>query len=452
MEKAGIYAKEMYQNNASLDYYERSIKILLKLKKRSDYNQLLIKFKINIIELHLLLGETDLAQKEIEMINECEINLPEEKDRFYFFQAQMLSIRENFVDLKAFCMSVTEKISSKYYNKYIRIYYLDTLRFLNDQKNFEKLSQEFLSELREEKDTFFESRLANIIGFYHLNRAEYDKAMEFYQLNYKVLLIDNNKTLVQPALLNIGNVYSRLGEKQMAMKFYQKSLKIANEIGSKHTSSILLGNIAGIYSVEGKYELALEYYKKALRISHSVGNRVQEGIILYNIGEAYYRQGFHEIALNYLEDSKNICNKISDIIGVTYANDQIGDIYFTIENYHDAKLIYTENLEIQQKLKDTEGIAHTYGNLGNLAKVEKNYTQAEEYYFLQQNMLNEIGDKQGEGNAFFNWAMIEVEKEKFDIAEEKLNKALNLYKACSFKIGIDLCLQQLEKIRNVNLE
>ncbi|MCD4817705.1 MAG: tetratricopeptide repeat protein [Candidatus Cloacimonetes bacterium] len=447
MEKAGLYAKDMYQINASINYYRNSLIILQKLKNLDNHHQLEIKFRINIVELYLLLGDTDNAQAEIEKINEDAINITEETDRFYFFKAQILSIRENYVELKDFCLSVANKISTKYYKNYLKVYYLDTLRYLNNQADFEKDSASFLLELQDEKDTFFESRLSNIIGFYHLNRAEYDKAMEFFQSNYEVIKKLNNRVLIQGALLNIGIVHARLGDKRKAMEYYKKSLKIAVEIGSKHASSILLTNIAAIYSVEGKYESALENYNKALRISHSVGNRVQEGIIIYNIGEVYYRQKFYSKALNYLEDSKNICQEVSDIIGVTYANDQMGDIYFDLKNYQDAKLIYKKNLKIQQKLKDKEGIAHTYGNLGNLAKVEKNYSQAEEYYFMQQNMLNEIGDIHGEGNAFFNWAMNEIEQGNFDKAKEKLEKALSLFNACSYKAGIDLCHQQLDKIK-----
>ncbi|MBC8386199.1 MAG: tetratricopeptide repeat protein, partial [Candidatus Cloacimonetes bacterium] len=124
-----------------------------------------------------------------------------------------------------------------------------------------------------------------------------------------------------------------------------------------------------------------------------------------------------------------------------------GDNLFCLEKFEEAKKIYLENLVLQKELNDIEGIAHTYGNLGNIAKSENDYDEAEIFYKRQQEALAQIGDKEGEGKAYFNWAMIEIEKDKPKDAIPKLEKALELFEACSFQMGIDLAKGQLEEIR-----
>ena len=182
-------------------------------------------------------------------------------------------------------------------------------------------------------------------------------------------------------------------------------------------------------------------------LARTIGNKTQEGLILYNLGDAYYRLEKFTQALDYLYCSKNMCEKIQDLVGITFANDIIGDILFRMNKFKKAKEMYTNNLKLQKKLNDIEGIAHTYGNLGNCAKAAKQFNEAEKYFVEQQKTLAEVGDKEGEGKAFFNWAMLEIERKNPAEAKQKLRKALALFEACSFQIGINLAKEQMELLK-----
>jgi len=444
-EKAGDYAKDLYQNQAALEYYDNLLENL-ELQQKTIHNTIL-KTKLNKIELYLQQSETKTAEQELIKLKTESFFDPELKDRFHYLSAKLYTITENYIMLKKYIRSCITDIKTKLYKNHLEIFYLDTLRFLNEVDEFEKKSKSLLKNFRNQNEHFFEGRTANIMGVYHLQKANYKKALEFFQLNHKIVKKLKNKMLIRAALHNIGIVHSRLGDKQKAMKFYLDSLKVAEEIGSKSACSKLLSNIANIYTAEGKSEKAIEYYNKSLDIARTIGNKMSEGLNLFNIGLAYHYLDKYTKSIQFLVKSKNICEKISDKIGITYANDTYGDNLFCLEKFDEAKEIYLENLELQKELNDPEGIAHTYGNLGNIAKSKNNYDEAENYYKLQQRTLAEIGDKEGEGKAYFNWAMIEIEKERPKDAIPKLEKALELFEACSFKMGADLAKEQLEKIK-----
>jgi predicted ATPase/class 3 adenylate cyclase len=446
LEKAGDYAKELYELSASLDFYSQLINVLQKMPLNTEYQHLLMRAKINRIEVMLFQGETNTAEIELSGILPEMIETEYERDKFYFLNAQILTLREQHLLMREFYENHIQEIKTDYFRNYLTIFYLDSLRFMNEQTAFLRHADSFMKKIKELQDSFFESRLYNLYGMYHLQRAEYPQAMEFFEKNYAIVKEKNNKILMRSALNNMGIVHSRLGHRNKAIEYYKRSLKIAEEIGKKDASCKALSNIATILSVQGKAGEAKTYFEKALKIAKSIGNKMQQGIILYGIAEVLTRNSENKKAIHYVTESKKICGDISDLVGITYANDMLGDIFFLLGNYETALELYEENIKLQEQLNDKEGIAHTLGNLGNLAKAAKNYDKAIEYYSQQQTMSQNIGDKQGEGNAFFNWAMVEYETNHLEKAMDKLRKSLDLFEQCSVKMGIDLCREQLQEI------
>ncbi len=445
LEKAGDHEKNLYHNLVAIEYYERLISIINSQKDKNDK----LKFKIilNKIELLLLIGDTEPAKVELEKLNPESIKEIEQRDRYFYLSARRFVVMENFVELRKYIQQIIKELKTNYYKYFIEIYLLEALRYLNKAEEFENRAYKLLDVLKSKNELFFEGRLSNTMGIFYLNKANYDKAKKYFLRNYEIVKKENKKTLIYAALHNIGIVYSRLGDRKKAMEFYQKALKIAEEIGSKYSASKLLSDIAIIHASEGNVEKAIYHYEKGLDLARTIGNKTQEGLILYNLGDAYYRLEKFTQALDYLYRSKNMCEKIQDLVGITFANDIIGDILFSMNKLKKAKEIYINNLKLQKELNDIEGIAHTYGNLGNCAKAAKDFDEAEKYYTEQQKILVKVGDKEGEGKAFFNWAMLEIERKNPADAKQKLKKALALFEACSFQIGINLAKEQIELLK-----
>jgi len=397
---------------------------------------------LNIAELYLIKSEIKETNIILDKLENEGISQPKRKDRFYYLKARIYIVQDNFKELKAYVLSILKKITSDDYKYRLKLFYLDSLRYLNE--SFEEEAMILLDELKAQKQKQFEGKLLNIMGVYHLHKSKYMNALKYFKMNYHIVDEENDKTSIQIALHNIGIVYSRLGDKEEAKIFYEKALKIAREIGNNSSISKITSDLASILVSEGNFDMAIQSYKEGLEIARTVGNKMQVGLILYNLGNVYHYMDEYETSIDYLMKSKAICEKISDTVGITYANDTYGDNLFRMEKIDEAKKVYLENLEIQKEINDPEGISHTYGNLGNIAKVQQNYDEAEEFYSKQQEILAEVGDKEGEGKAYFNWAMIEIEREKPLDAIPRLKKAIKLFEECSFKIGLDLAKEQLK--------
>lgn len=93
------------------------------------------------------------------------------------------------------------------------------------------------------------------------------------------------------AYLNMGSIYSRMGDKQRAKQFYEKCSQLDNfglkDIKNHETTRIsALYNLGRIYMDEKNYFSALEIYKKAL---FQMPSYYKAHSLFNMIGEAYFR-------------------------------------------------------------------------------------------------------------------------------------------------------------------
>lgn len=442
--KAAEKAREMYENQAALDYYTKLHHILENSAAKNE--NILLDILLQKIDLFILLGNTREAETKLSGIDLTRIDQKEIIDKFYYLQAKLYATIQNYLELEKYVISSLGKVKTKVYKFHLEIFYIHALWFLNKYRELEDRAKFLFEVFRKENEKLFEAKLANSMANYYLRKSQYENAMKFFRRHYKIVAEQKDKILIQIALRQIGVVYFRQGHRQKARKFYEESLKLAENIGNKNECSKLNSDIASVLATDGEVKEAIFFYKKGLELARSVANKVQEGLILYNIGESYFRLEDHQTSMEYLEASKKICRQISDNVGITYANDLHGDILMSLKRFEEAKTIYQENLILQQETDDQEGIAHTLGNLGRVAEKEKDLTGAEKLYKKQQQTLAVIGDKEGEGKALFNWGMMEKDRNNLERAKEKLEKALKLFTECSYKSGEKLAKLQLEMI------
>ncbi len=437
LELAGNRAKESYYNDSAVEFYD---KLLIYLKdKKNDH----LKINLKRLEILLLIGKSRQVKKELSNIDIAKFSEQDLKDKFHYLFVKYFVQTDQFEKLSKYVDENIKNVKSKFYANTILISYLDALRYLNKQDEFEKLADELTYKITDNFE--LKAKLFNTIGFYHSRKSEYEKALDSYQKSFENASIAKNNSMKQKALHGMGIAKFRLGERKLAKEFYLKALSIVKEIGDQYANCLILTALAQIEMIEGKYDIAIKKYLKALHLAKNIANKKEEGLIYYSLAQNYEHKGQRDRAIEYLEKAKEIFHKIQFLVGLSYANDLHGDILFALRKFKKAKTIYLENLKFQKTLKDRERIAHTYGNLGNVAKIEKNYIEAEKYYKKQQSILVEVGDVEGEGKAWFNWAMIEVEQNNFEQAKIKLEKAIQLFEKCSFKMGVDLAKQQLEK-------
>jgi CHAT domain-containing protein len=76
--------------------------------------------------------------------------------------------------------------------------------------------------------------------------------------------------------MNIGNVYSALGQKLQALDYFNQSLRLFRAVDDRFGVAGTLMNIGNVYSALGQKLQALDYFNQSLRLFRAVGTRSLE--------------------------------------------------------------------------------------------------------------------------------------------------------------------------------
>jgi tetratricopeptide (TPR) repeat protein len=231
--------------------------------------------------------------------------------------------------------------------------------------------------------------LLSQLGECELKFAEYDKALEYYEMCLEIEL----KTLgeehidVAGSYNNIGDVWDAKGNYDKALEYYEKSLVITLKLLNDDSLSIAhsYNNIGGIWANKGNYDKALEFQKKSLLIRlKSLGEEHPFVAVSYNnIGLSWKSKGEYDKALDFYKKSLVIYlktyGKEHPFVAVSYNN--IGLLWKSKGEYDKALDYFEKSLIIRIKYSGEEHpfVATVYFNLGDIWECKGNFEKSLEY-------------------------------------------------------------------------
>ncbi|CAF1364850.1 unnamed protein product [Rotaria sordida] len=178
------------------------------------------------------------------------------------------------------------------------------------------------------------AKINNLIGSAYYNKGDLDKALEYYELAYNLMMNDKPVRIKDSArpLTNIGLIYHRKGQYDRALELYLKSIKIFETYyGKEHIKTTkTLTNIGSIYTETREYNHALQYYENVLKIQKESlpSNHMETAMTLNNIAVVYQKLNDLERASEYYQQSLNMKQKIlpSDHKDITVTRNNIAKI------------------------------------------------------------------------------------------------------------------------------
>lgn len=201
------------------------------------------------------------------------------------------------------------------------------------------------------------SALTNI-GYTYMEEQNYEDALSSYTRAYDLVEEHELWHVAGTTLLNVGESYLNLGDRDRALTFFMRGLSSAKKQSELAAVARGNGQLAKFYRQE-KPDSALFYAKEALRVADEIGSQeVTEKVaeVTYRLYENF---GDYENALNYYKLWKNTYDS-------TYNQDVRKDILLAETRYQFEKqqlanrLAYEQSLT-EQKLK-TQAI--TYASIG----------------------------------------------------------------------------------------
>ncbi|WP_170254732.1 ATP-binding protein [Phaeodactylibacter luteus] len=216
-------------------------------------------------------------------------------------------------------------------------------------------------------------------GEYETARARYEQASQLYE----------KSGLLSPALrcqARMGIMHSLQGAYSEAEALYRPALRKARQVGAADAEVFILAQLGTLFHYQGVFDSAQQYYNAAIAHYRESGDSLYMTRPMYNLAVLQTDAGKYENSLQ------------------TYT--AIYDFQMSREAYEDVMITL-------------EGLSQVNKNMGRLSDAADNLLEA--YHLSEQ-----LGDVRMKAQVLLGMALIEGEREAYDLCKSYLREALSL--------------------------
>ncbi len=252
--------------------------------------------------------------------------------------------------------------------------------------------------------------------------ADFNKALEFFNISFEQALKIENIRLQISCINNIGNVYDEQGMIDSAITTYNKGLNANDSATWPLAHAVLTFNIGKLYSEQSKYELALEKYYYSLKIAENLNDSLRVASYNYNIGVVYFELGMMEKALKKYLFATEIYKKFNNLYKLSTVYSGIAMIYKNTGKTDMAIEYFSKSIEIS-KTNNKAALPNSYLSLADIYITKNNISEAEKYLDLCFKIATEINDYLVLINVYQEYGKLFVLKKDYKSALNNFRKA-----------------------------
>ena len=226
---------------------------------------------------------------------------------------------------------------------------------------------------------------------------------------YSLMPLDNQQMdALQIARIHreLGEAYSRLGQKQEALSYFEKALKQFQAIDESKGEALTCIHLGEAYNALGQKEQALACYERVLHICDEHEDLAIEelkGIALNDLGKIYHESRQETLALRHYEQALHFHREVSE--EATTLNN-LGGLYEQMGKVDHAYRYYQKSLHFFQEVNDRRGEGTVLQNLGRYWKMQQKLQEAREAYEQAWQLFREIGDRWSESVTLQNLSQL----------------------------------------------
>lgn len=351
LRKAADFARNNYQNQRALDYYEKLLSKLGKQAVLAQQVKTLLK-KGRVLELigewdkseEAFLQALELAKKDRDALLLGQANnrlgsvmllkgeYPEGKR--YLTAAEQLF---KSIDDTAGIADVRGNLGNLYFRqgayKEAKEYFMDSIQ-LFQQNNQEPVNPQIVSNL----------------GLTYMNEGAYDEGIKIQEKHLENYKKHKDKRGMATLSTFMGVVRLEKGDYDEALRSFQRGLELNMELGNKQLTAIATGNIGIVYERKGDFDQAMEHYERDLRLCEELGDKQGTAIALGLIGQLLNIKGEFYQAIEYLQKDLMICEELGYQKGIAKAVNTLGDIFFYLGQYDRSIYFYDKAIEVTRRI------------------------------------------------------------------------------------------------------
>ncbi len=308
LEKAGDRARESFENERAIGYYEK-ICIITSEKNPVTFSRLIFKK----LQLYKLLGKWSEALKicrDLSNRNDFKRNA-ELNFQLNFLTADIYYNQSNYSN----SIKLLSKMSKTYTDnsdKYLEITGLLCLNYYEsgNPNKAENYAKTFFNISSESNNKLNSAKAYEYFGLIERSKRNYKASVSYFQKSIDLFI--QSKDLIKSAVLNnrVGINYLQLSEYKKSLEYFERCKVQTEKNGDIREYLNVIGNISVAYNAMGKNEQAFKICKKKIEFSRRIDYK--EGIAgtLASIGNYYYDEKLYDNALNKYSEALKLFEEI----------------------------------------------------------------------------------------------------------------------------------------------
>lgn len=188
--------------------------------------------------------------------------------------------------------------------------------------------------------------------------GDFDAGIQFFEAAINIGTDDIQ--ILSAIYSQLGNAYFYLSNYDRALNYHQLDLNLSKSMNDKMGQAKASGNLGNALKMVGRFDEASYFCNEHLEIAKSLDDKVGEGRALYNLGNVYHTKGKH-LAEMVEQDPGEFPEEVKKCL-------------------HKAVEYYEKNLDIMLQLGDKSAQGRVFGNLGNTHYLLGNFNQAIVYH------------------------------------------------------------------------
>ncbi|MBK7631430.1 MAG: serine/threonine protein kinase [Ignavibacteriales bacterium] len=327
-EQSVEYLKKEIRQAEEISAYSYKRMLLERALRLNIQERTLTNLSFELAKTLYRLSDYKLTLENIYKINSAKLS-EEDKNQLEFIKGSSLVNLRKFEEGKSILFKLYSSLNNQLLKQQTLVELAYTELDLNNVDEAEAYCKTILEDPKlklEEKGKCY-----NLLGLIEIQiRNNQEQALKQFILaeqNYlRTIFLDKTAGIK----VNIGNIYSMMGEKSIAEQYWQEAIKLNQNIGNLEQEALLISNYGVFYHENFNLEKANECWIQAEKIFTALGNQNRIGVTISNLGEVYLQTSDFQNAYDSLNKALDIFDQLDNKEESLNVLHVLGKFWFTV--------------------------------------------------------------------------------------------------------------------------
>lgn len=279
-------------------------------------------------------------------------------------------------------------------------------------------------------------------GLFYKNQGEYKQALPYMLDNLKSWTIeDENRAGL---LLNLGNLYSKMGDFRTAADYHLQSLRLFETLKNLRGQAFCLQSLGNDFISLKELADAEIYFKKSLRLKEQLEDRRGVLTTTISLGDVYKDMKQYRKAEAYYKSALAEAGKLKLVGEEARALHQSGLLYKHMSENQKARESFNKSMVLSRQMGDSVTLSTTRSEILALDLHEQNRKKTEMQMLDGLNTTLRTGDRQQEAVEYHRLSEYYASNKDFEQALYYLKK----HEALTDSVAGKTVLLQLKELEN----